>query len=159
VRDKGNIRGGEFYALSEHSRRAVMEYLPDQAPRSMGVKGEEARKRRDIDEELRRITSRYTDLQTRYSDIERQITELRKKGGDLDPTPASPGRPVQQAAETRDKSPVVNVSVGAVDVRIAVADELEQFMRNYVETRLKTEIGKLNRMSGAPIPTAQGAVE
>lgn len=162
IRDTGPVQDKEFFALSQESRQAMVNYLPNQAPDMLNeAKASAAKARRDLDAEQGRITSTIGNLRGALDDLAKRITAASKSGGPLDIIPSPPPKPVQDSANTpRDASPLVNLQVGDVNVTVKIADEMEKIMAGSVRRMVVSELRAMEaRLNRPPVPNAQGSVE
>jgi TP901 family phage tail tape measure protein len=163
IRDKGPLGDNEFFALSQETRQAVTNYLPNQGPDILNeAKRNAAKSYEEIDNERGRLTSTIGDIRGALDALAKRITEVSGKGGALDPLPPAPGQPLQDAAGKgqRDQSPIVNVNLGDIAVSVALSGEINRLLTDYVDRRFVSEIKALEgRLRGTTIPSAYGAVE
>lgn len=163
IRDRGPIKSNEFFALSQDTRQAIVNYNPNAAPDSINPAKETSRKAsREITEEQLRLSKSIDIINKWMSLVSERITKDTGRGGALDPIPPSPSKPVQNAANptTRDGSPVVNIQLGDVTISVRLADQVERLMTGYVDRKIASDLSAMEqRLRSRPVPTSQGATE
>lgn len=153
------VRGSEFYALSQETRQAIVNYMPNQAPGRANPAFAKADKDiADLDEEKGRLVSAISDIRGGLEALGKSITKETGDGGALDATPKTTGEDLQKSIATRDNSPVVNVSIGAISV--GVGQQVERMLTGYVDRELSAMETRLSRRpQPSPVPHAQGVTE
>jgi hypothetical protein len=162
LRDKGPVKDNEFFALSQESRQALTNYLPNQAPDQLNEAKQAARKNlAELNTEQRRLTSSIGNVSGALDALAKRISADTGKGGSLDTTPPSPGKPLNDVANTpKDQSPIVNVNVAGIGVTVQISDQIDKLLRTYVDQRFVAEIRALElRLNRTLAPNSQGATE
>jgi hypothetical protein len=162
IRDKGPVGQNEFAMLGQNSRQGLVNFLPNDAPGNLNeAKAKADKTRRELDEEQGRLKGTIDSLSTALDGLAARITGETGKGGALDPMAGVPKtQPIQDAAVSRDKNPVVNVDIGAINLQIKLADQLSGMLNTYVDQRLGNELKAMEaRLKQQMIPNPQGSVE
>ncbi len=157
----GRISAGQFYGLSQESREAVVNYLPNEAPGRLNP-AKEARYKalNELDSEQTRLVSAITDIRLGLEGLGAAIKTDSRAGGPLDITPSAPGKSVQEAALTRDTAPVANVNIGNVALNVQLAGQVEKILSGYVDRKLAADLSAMEaRLSRPATPNAQGVAE
>lgn len=157
---KGKIGMNEFAMLSQPTRQAVVNYLPNDAPGNLNeAKAAAARTYRELNEEQGKLKVSIGTVSTELADLGVRISRALKTGGPLDVIPKAPEDPIQTAAG-RDQNPVINLDIGSINMQIKLGEQLNGMLSTYVDQRLKTEVAAMEtRLRQQPIPNAQGSVE
>ncbi len=163
IRDKGPVKSKEFFALSQETRQAMVNYNPNAAPDFLNPAKETGRKAtRDINEEQTRLHDNISKLDRWMEALAKRITADTDKGGSLDSTPPAPAQPIQSAAgnATRDGAPVVNLSLGDINISIKLSEQVDKILTGYVDQKLNTDLAAMEqRLRTRPAPNSQGATE
>jgi TP901 family phage tail tape measure protein len=162
LRGSGRLGGNEFMFLSQNSRQAMTNYLPQHSPAILDdTQRDFQRKRAELEVEARHVNEMVPVLRAGLAEIAKSITLAQRPGGVMDLTPKMDPRTGQDVAKSRDANPVVNLNVGDVSIKIDVAERLEGFLRAHVDQALGENIRRLEeviRRGKVPV-TSQGAVE
>ncbi len=162
ITDKGALSQNEFSMLSQNSRQAVTNYLPNDAPGMLNEARSAADKnRRELDAEQGRLKDSIAEVSAALKILAENVTKDTARGGSLDPLDgALPPKPVQDAAITRDTNPVVNINLQAINLQVKLSEQLAPMLNTYVDQVVRREVQAAEtRMRQQPIPNPQGSVE
>jgi TP901 family phage tail tape measure protein len=163
IRDKGPLGKNEFFALSQETRQAIVNYNPGSAPDALNPAKETARKSSiEITEEQTRLQTNVSKLDAWLEALAKRITSDTGRGGPLNVTPPAPVRPLLDAANpsARDGSPVVNIQLGDVSVSVQLSAQVEKMMTGYVDRKINSDLRAMEaRLSRPAAPNGQGASE
>ncbi|MEI7957244.1 MAG: hypothetical protein WCJ66_18930 [Verrucomicrobiota bacterium] len=153
------VRASEFFALSQETRKAMVEYLPGFAPGRLNTAIEKRDKElTDLDGEKGRLVSAIAEIRGGLEALGKDILLGTGNGAALDATPKDPGTNLQDKITTRDNSPVVSVAIG--NVKVEVGQQVERIISGYVDRNLSAMEERLSRLIVRPVmPTGQGVTE
>lgn len=166
INRSGGVSSAQFYGLSQESRQAMVNYLPNEAPGRLNP-AKEARYKalNDLDSEQPRLRSAIAATQQGLDALAPAIQKAIDTGGVLNSTPDTPDARLNSRAEdataaTRDTSPQVSVNVGNVDLRVQISEQVEKILSGYVDRKLAADLGAMEaRLARTQAPNAQGISE
>ncbi len=159
---KGPVGQNEFSMLSQNSRQALVNYLPNDAPGNLNeAKATAAKTRRDLDEEQARLKGTIANTSRELDQLGLVISKLTGKGGVLDPQAGViRPEPVQAPASSRDQNPVLNVDIGNINLSLKLADGVSSLVEAALMPKIAAEIAAMEiRFRNQKIPNPQGSLE
>lgn len=161
IRDR-RVTSAEFYGLSAETRKAMVEFLPGEAPRRLNNAADKAYKEGiDLAEEKVRLASAIKEISGGLEKLEARILSATGDNGALDPLPRAsdgPLAPNVPPPNTRDTSPTVSLSIGQVNVQLG--QQVERIISAYVDRNLAAMEERLARQFPRPaLPNSQGVTE
>jgi hypothetical protein len=162
IKRGGAISQDEFMMLSQGTRQALANYLPQEAPGAANeIRVNAERTRAELDAEQERLRANIEYISTSLRGFGDAITQWQTAGGPLDPLKgAIAPKPLQDAPNTRESNPVVNLNIDTIAVQVKLADQLGGLLNTYVDQRISNEVRAMEaRLRQQPIPNPQGSVE
>ncbi len=147
LRDSGDVTSNEFSYLSQSSKQAFQNFLPNKLPGDLNdVNVDFSRRREEMDAEIGLLSGSLGNLRNTLSRINEEITNEMRKNGSLDVIPESGKAPFELGM--RDKSerpPDVNLDLRNLNIRVEISKELERVTQQVTRIALVDELGKLER--------------
>ncbi len=128
-----NVGTNEFFALSQESRKALVDFFPSDAPGRLNpARDKKYKELSDLGGEQGRLLSAIDELTGGLDDLSKSITKNSGSGEALDVLPRDSDGAIQKRV-TRDSNPVVTLTIG--QVTIDLADQVEKIIFGYPQLR------------------------